>query len=471
MPQTSQVITLLQGDKTDDKTDFVDALPVNVSGVIKQMLNSSGYMLQQPGLTQYGTGSGIDRGAIWNSNQQTLFRVSGTDLISVSAGGAVTVLGTIQGSGQMAMPYSFNTQAIVGDGYYYLYDAVNGLRQITDANLGSPIDAVWVDGYYFFTDGEYIYHTDLGDESAIDPLKFATSEFSPDPTLGVSLTSDDKVMVSNRYTIEYFVNDASDNFAFTRIDSRAVVAGIVSTHAKFQINGVWYILGGATESDVSVFSVGVGVVYPLGARAVNKIIGQYNENELASAVLEGRTIDDYPYLIVNLPNDVLMLNIKLAESVGAQYAWSILKSDVAGNMPWRGINAIMDPRTSKWVCGDKFSGILGYLDMLVGTHYGALAECILHTPFISLEAASIDELEIITIPGYNVNDDATVFISMTYNGVFWGMEGTMQYGSPGAYNQRFIARALGDVADYFAIRFRWASTSRMAFATAKILYG
>ena len=59
--------------------------------------------------------------------------------------------------------------------------------RVTDSDLGDPIDGVWVDSYYFLTDGEYIYHTDITDETSIDPLKYATAEFMPDPSLGLGI--------------------------------------------------------------------------------------------------------------------------------------------------------------------------------------------------------------------------------------------------------------------------------------------
>lgn len=47
-------LALLQGDKVEGITDYLDALPVNVSGVVKEVMGVAGYMFQQPGLTQYG---------------------------------------------------------------------------------------------------------------------------------------------------------------------------------------------------------------------------------------------------------------------------------------------------------------------------------------------------------------------------------------------------------------------------------
>ena len=226
-------INLLKGDKMGAETDYRDYLPVNMSGVLKPLFGAQGYMLQQPGLTKFGQGLGIDRGGLWNERLAGHYRVSGQRLIEVDGSGASVDLGAIDGLDTVSLPYSFNTQGIVANNRFYLYDGAT-LTEVIDPDLGDPIDATWIDGYYFFTDGEFLYHTDIASESSIDPLKFATAEFSPDPTLAVAKTVDNKVMALGRYTIEYFVNQAAENFAFTRLGTRAIKAGVVGAARRYR---------------------------------------------------------------------------------------------------------------------------------------------------------------------------------------------------------------------------------------------
>lgn len=392
-------ITLIRGDKVSPNVDYRTAMPVNVSGVLREMLGAKGYMLQEPGLTAIGIGSGKDRGGIWNERRKQHFRVSGTNLISVAQNGATEVLGTIDGTDPVSMPYSFNSQAIIGGGKMYLFEA-GTVTEVTDPNLRRPLDAVWVDGYYFLTDGEYLYHTQLADESAIDPLDFATAEFSPDQTVGLGLTMDNKVIVFGRYTIEYFVNAAESEFAFTRLPTRAVKYGLVGTHAKCEIGGQFYFLGNPKESNVTVYALGVGSVEEIASREVAKLISEYSEEQLETVVMEARVIDDYTYLILHLPEETLLFNQNIAAGVGKDFAWSIIKSSTHLNRPYRGIHGVYDPRRSEWVYGDKWSSTIGFLDEETATHYGEPVECIIYTPFVYLEHQSIDELEIFMIPGF-----------------------------------------------------------------------
>lgn len=461
-------LNFIKGDEVSSETDYRDAIPVNMTAVAKELFGANGYMIQQPGLTQHAIVPGVDRGAVWNERQNTHFRVSGTKFISVNESGVVTEIGDVQGTDAVSLPYSFNTQAIIADGRYYLYDPNDGFRQITDSDVGVPIDAIWIDQYYFFTDGENLYHTEIASESEIDPTDFATSEFSPDPTLGLLKTADDKAAVFNRYTTEYFVNDATDAFSFSRVSSRTVKAGIVGTHCKCEIQGSIFIMGGAKEENVSVHILGVGSATKIATREVDKIIGEYSEDELSTSVIEARAEDGYHYLIIHLPNETLIYNHTIAKSFGAQNAWSTLRSGTNISDNYRAKFGVLDPRLNKWVYGDKNDSTLAILDETVCTHYGEIAEWELFTPFYYLETASINELSIEIVPGFTTTNDATVFLSITYDGMTYTREVTLQYGMRAEYRNRFIARRLGSISDWFALKMRGASRSRMAFSRGLI---
>lgn len=466
----AKIINLIKGDAVGNETDYRDALPVNMHAVARPMFGSAGYMIMHAGLTEYGTGVGIDRGGVWNERLGNHFRVSGSQFIVVNENGSNTRHGDIPAPSPVSLPYSFNTQAIIGGGNFYLYDPTNGFRQVTDPDVGTPIDGTWIDGYYFLTDGEFLYHTDLNDESSIDPLKYATSEFSPDPTLGVGKTQDNKAIAFNRYSTEYLANVATANFAFQRIAARAVKIGIVATHAKCELGNKWYIMGGRKEGGVGIHILGAGSSQQISTREVDKVIGEYSEADLVDSVLEARIQDGQSFVYVHLPNETLLFNETIAGTQGAANAWTILKGGT-DSKPWRGIHGIFEPRLGEWVYGDKETLRIGILDDKVATQYGEVAEWILYTPFIYLESASIDKLEIEIIPGHTLAADATVFVSMTYNGVTYGKEWTEMYGDPYDYGKRFIVRQLGYVSDWCGFKLRGVSTSRVAFCRGKIDYG
>lgn len=476
MPQQESFITFLKGDKSSVETDYRDLLSVNMSGIARKMFGVDGYMLETPGLTSFATGFGVDRGGNWNERFGEHYRLSGEVFCRISQTGVVTSIQSgVLGGDQCSLPYSFETQGIVVDGKFYLYDPTNGFRQVTDPNVRTPVDGVWIDGYYCLTDGEFLYHTEIiagtPIEDQINPLALATAEFSPDATVGVGRSVDNKWIAFNRYTTEFFENVGGETFAFARINGRSLNVGIVSKNAKAFLEDIWFFVGSRKYEALSVFGMGVGSADKIASREVEKILAKYADSQLAQSKMEVRQMDGYSYLIIHLPSEVLFFNYTLSKTVGIDQAWSILTTGVSGNQIWRGVNGIYDPRISSWIYGDKRGSNIGRLDNNSCEQYGEIQEWYLNTPFMSLETASIDELEVQTIPGFTATDDGTVFISATTNGVTYSMEQTIEYGQPSQYGQRFIARQLGYVSDWISFRLRGASRSRMVFSAAKIKYG
>lgn len=463
-------VTLIKGDRVDATTDYRDALPTNMYAIERQILGAEGYMLCYPGLTKLADGSGVDRGANYNDRFENLFRISGDKLVQLNTNGTITELGDVPGSSQAAMPYSFNTQAVIADGRMFLYSPSGGFVETTDSDLGDPLDGVWVDGYYFLTDGEFIYHTLITDESSIDPLQFATAEFMPDKSLGVGKTQDNKVIVFGRYTMEYFINAATENFAFQRVETRAQKIGIVATHAKCESGGKWYITGGRKDDAVSVHIVTLGKSQKVSTREIDKILSTYSEPELSDMRMECRTEDDVVFILVHLPNETLCFNETIAAKFGKGNAWTILKTDVEGDNTYRAINGVFDARSALWTYGDKLNGNIGKLDNTVFTHYGEMVEWLLFAPFMKYDGMSIDEIEIETLPGNTNFDDATVAFSLTLDGLTYGKEWFTMYGEKNDYNQRFYLRRLGAIQNWAGFKFRGATKSRMSFATMKVTY-
>lgn len=466
MPEVT--IPLIKGDKIRLETDYGDSLPINMYPVRKDILGAKGYMLGMPGLVKFGDTFGPDRAGIYNERFEEHYRLSGNRFGRVNADGTFTALGTVSGSEQASLPYSFNSQAIIADGKMFLYDSAAGFRQVTDPDLGNPIDSVWVDGLYFLTDGEFIYHTDITDESSVDPLKYATAEFMPDKSLAVAKTPDNKVLVFGRYSLEYFVNTASENFSFTRVETRAQKIGIVATHAKCEADGKWFITGGRKEEGIGVYGLTVGSVSKISTREVDKILAQYTEPELFDMRMEARLENDSYFIYVHLPNEVLCYSLDIAQEFGNAVAWFKLRS---GKIRYSAVNGVFDSNLGKWLYGDKVASTVAKLDPTLFSQYGEEQQMYLDSPFIKLNGMSIDELEIETIPGYNVAEDATVAISLTYDGVAYGKEWWNLYGNFGDRSTRFTIRRLGDVQDWVGFRFRTVTKSRLSFAGLKVTYG
>lgn len=471
MTQQGNVLPLpiLKGDRVAG-AEYRDALLVNMTGVSRQIRGVNGYVLTHPGVTQFSNGFGADRGAVFNERFETQFRVSGEKLIELASWGMVTELGDIEGTNQVSLAQSFNTQAIVADGRYYLYDPTNGFREVIDEDLGEPIDVTWIDQYYFFTDGEFIYHTDINDESSIDPLKFATSEFSPDKTLGVLKTEDNQVAVFNRYSTEWFVNRATEDFAFQRLQGQGVKAGILGTHCKCEMDGLFFVLGGRKEESPSFNIITPGSSRSFSTREIDKILAQYTESELEGVVMEARVQDRDMFIIAHLPNETLLFNKTIADKAGIEQAWTILTGSHHADETWPCINGVFDARAGKWIYGDKHLSRIGQIDNDTAKIYDHAVECTWFSPFIQIERASIDKIEVDTVPGF-VDQTTTIAVSRTENGVNYGQQEWVLYSDPYSYGQRFIVRRFGYVREFFGLRFRSVTSSRLAYSNIRLMYG
>jgi len=471
-------LPFIKGDKVGSETDYRDALPVNMYAVIKPIFGSDGYMVQNYGLRLFGDAGAQCRGAFYNERQLNQFRVHGNDFIEVDEDGVVNVLGAVTGYfpqtntiPPVTMDYSFNTQAVLADGRFYLYDTTNGYVEVTDPELGNPIDFCWIDGYYFFTDGEDLYHTLLSDETSIEPSDFGVAQFSPDPVVGVEKSQDNKVLAFSRYSIEYFVNDGSADFSFSRVQSRALKKGLVATHLKAELDNKWYMVGGGRRESLGVYALNVGQTEKVSTREIEKLLKAYKETDLVDSHMESYTIDKTRFIKIHLPNETLLFNETVAKSFGIDYAWSVLKSDILGTEPDRASYSIFDARIGEWVVGDLTDGKIGIMDDTVSTQYDDIIEWLLFSPFLIIEDDSIDKFEIKTIPGFTGTEDASVFVSITYQGISYSQQEIVEYGMIQEYDKRFIVRRLGYVRDYFSLRLRGASRSRMAFAMGKITHG
>ncbi len=466
-----QRIAFIRGDKHGDETDYRDSLPVNMVVVNKEILGAKGYYIQASGLTSHGTAIGSTRGATWNSRVNEHFRVQGAQLVTVDETGVVTQLGNVGGLkfNRCSMPYSFNTQAVITDGRMYLYSDADGLVRITDADLGRVIDGIWIGGFYVMTDGEFVYNTELTDETSINQNDFSTPEFSPDGVKGLLTTDDNYIIVFGRYSTQFYApNTDVETFPFSNVGGRSMSIGLVATHAKCRSGSVYYILGGRIEQNISIHALTIGQSQEIASREVIKLLGEYTEDELQDVLIEPRTDDGVEFIIVHLPRETLQFNVSIAKEIGYQDAWTILNSSTG---VWTAQYGIFDARIGQWLYGDKTTGDIGILDETVTTQYGELVDSELTTPIIHIESMSVNSIELENIPGLTLAKDATVALSLSYDGVVYSSEYWMEYGQPSDYTNRLLAYRLGYIRDWFTVKLRIKSRSRMSLAGAKIDYG
>jgi hypothetical protein len=245
-------IPILNGIFTDDgQAEIRTSYPVNLIPVPKQSGISNGYLRPADGLVKNGEGPGVNRGGI--ERDGVCYRVMGTNLCSIAADGAVTVLGDVGGTDDnlVTLDYSFDLLAIASGGKLFYWDGTS-VNQVTDPDLGLVLDVVWVDGYFMTTDGEFIIVTELLDPYAVNPLKYGSSEIDPDPVVAL-VKLRNEIYALNRHTIEVFDNVGGNLFPFQRIEGAQIQKGCIGTQACCVFIETIAFLGGGRNESPGIF--------------------------------------------------------------------------------------------------------------------------------------------------------------------------------------------------------------------------
>lgn len=452
-------LPLIKGTRVDADAEWRDVLPTNMVGFVQSIGSWSGYLRTADGLSRFATANGIDRGGIWSDRFRKHFRVSGDKFVEVDQFGDVIELSAtvIPGPNQAQLDNSFNSVAFVADGDYWRWDGSTLTNVTKPAGAEDFIDLCWIDGYYIFTDGENLWNTTLLDEAAFGPNQRSGSDFAPDEIVGVEKTTDNKLMVFNRYTTERFYNNAGPQFPFARIPNAAIPIGIVGTNAKASIgDGRFVVFGGGKEYSPSFYLL-TNSYQNISTKEIDSIIDDYSDYELTNIQIEYRDTRDQELVICHLPRNTLVYDITLSGALGSNiwYEWN------SGENTWRGVNGVYDPRNvddqaSSWIYGDKQDSTIGRLDETLCTQYGETVEWVCKTPLVRV-GTTVTVAELVTAPGHSTVTDDVVYVSTTKDGALFGPESLVYRGNQGDYQKRLIMRRLGDYPRWFGMRIRGKS--------------
>lgn len=448
MPQ----VQIDAGIYSDVNADYRTSYPLNYYPVAKNTGTNAGYLYPTPGISPVATptGAGESRGAQWNSRFNQHLRVTGNNLIRVAEDGSSEVIGTIPGAGRVAMAHSFNSQVIVTNTRAYRYDGTT-LSQITDEDLGVVFDATWVDGFFVFTDGDFIILSDLTDETSIDPLRYGSSEVFPDRITGVGIVQNE-IVAFNRYTTEVFSNTGSTGFPFRRIESAMLPIGLVGTHAKVTYKGGYAFVGGGLNENVSLW-VYNGTAQKIANRELEVIFGSYTEAQLAKTTLDSYSDGVNNFLLINLPGRQIVYDIDTAEQLGI---------DAFHERTPNALHPVF--AYGKWWVSNN-DGSLGVYDHSLGTEWGNKIERRFDTRLIwgDTQDFIVHRLELQGTYGRAPSGkNPGIAISYTDDGLIYSPEKWMNSGARGEYQARYVRRRLGKTRQSRSYRFRMFSDARIS---------
>ena len=453
-------ISILNGIYTDQDSNVRAAYPRNMIPVIGVNGVSEGHLRPAEGIVQAGTGPGISRGGKnWNDK---LYRVMGSRLVEIKSDGSVYDIGSVgaYSTNMASLDYSFDNLCVVAENNAYLYDGTT-LTQITDPDLGNVIDVVFIDGYFMFTDGEFLIVNDLANPLSVSPTKYGSSEIDPDPIVAL-LELRNEVYALNRYSIEVFDNIGGKGFPFQRIDGAHVTKGCVGTHACAVFEESIAFIGGGHDEPNSVWLASGGRTARLATREIDLILRERDDADLALAVVEARYEKDHAFLYIHLLDQTLVYDANASKKAG-EHIWHILAS---GN-PVYGRYLARDFIWcyNQWNVADPTSAKFGYLDDTIATHWGQSTSWSFSTKIMYNESrnALIHELELVSLTGRaDIRDDPHISTEYSKDGVVWSQAKTISAGKQGEYNKRLIWLQQGGLRDMRIQRFNGDSASMLS---------
>lgn len=453
-------IPILSGIFADGSPNFRTSYPKNMVPVPKATGISEGYLRPGEGIIELGTGPGVNRGGInWNG---TIYRVMGTKLVSIAADSTVTEIGDVGTGGRVTFDYGFTYLAIASGGRLYLYDGTT-LTQVTDPDLGTVLDVVWVDGYYMTTDGEFLVITDLDDPFSVNPLKYGSAEADPDPIEGL-LKLRNEIYALNRYTIEVFDNAGTTGFPFVRIPGAQIQKGCVGTNACCVFMDNIAFLGGGRNEAPGIYLGANGNAQKISTREIEEILQTYTEEELSVAFLEERINQAHMHLIVHLPRHTLVFDGAGTQALSVP-VWFTLSSTLVGDGIWNACTCIW--AYDRWNVCHPNTNQFGYLTDMVSTHWGETIGWEFGTLIVynQGQGAIFHDLELVSLTGSTAfGVDPTIWTQYSVDGVTWSAEKPIRAGKTGERNKRLMWLQQGHMRNMRMQRFRGTSDAHVAIA-------
>lgn len=457
-------IPILNGIYASPGVDLRTSYPKNLMPIANQNGVSAGYLRPAEGITTFGTGlatdRGVDRGGInWRG---TCYRVLGIHLISVDSDGVCTEIGGVGGTGTVTFDYGFDRLAVAANGRLFYYNGTS-FTVLSDVDAGTVIDFVWIDGYYLMTDGTSLVVTELNDPTAVNPLKYGSSEVDPDNIVAVKKVRGELHAV-NRHTIEVFDNVGGDLFPFSRIEGAQMPKGALGTHCVCNYLDRLAFLGGGRNEPLAIWSGANGQVEKLSTREIDVLLSEYASADLESALVEARSLKGQDLLYVHLPDKTLVYDNNASQLLGDR-VWFILSSGTNGYATYPARNFVLC--YDKWIVGNPVTtNTLGVMDETSSSQYGSLVDWEFGTSILYGEGrgAIVHELELVALTGrYGQNDAPVVWTSYSLDGITWSQERACYPGSIGNYNQRLVWFQQGIMRNFRIQKFRGTSDNYTSF--------
>lgn len=447
-------IPLLSGISANEAAEFNLSYPLNLEPVAIDNKIAKGQLRSAAGAVTFATGPGVDRGGVVWQGQH--YRVMGTKLVRIDAVGAVSELGDIPGDDLAVFDYSFDRLGIAADGKLYYYD-LDTLSQVTDSDLGTVLDMVWVDSYFMTTDGEFLVVTELSDPTQVEPLKYGSAEEDPDKVKGLAKVRNE-ILAIGRYTIEFFANLGTSGFPFQKADGATIPYGAISRTAKCNFAETLAFCGSAKGESLGVYVTGAGTATKISTRTIDDAIAALPDPE--NIVLEARASRDEQRLYVHTSAGTFVYLLQASRAFKTA-VWYEVRS---AGQTYRLRNAV--ELNGSFYVGDTDSAKIGRLVDDESEHFGQSVPWQFEAGLVYNDGIGgiLHTAELVGLPG---RSDDEIFFSISRDAQYWSNEVMMKI-LAGQRERRLQFRPNAQFGNILALRFRGRGTQGFAKLKAEI---
>lgn len=454
-------LPILSGIYTDEAGQFRTRYPRNLIPVPKSSGISEGYLRHTDGIIFLANITGKMRGAInWNG---VLYAALDGNLCKIEENGNIITIGVIEDDyNPVTFDYSFTHLAVCSNKKFFLYDGTT-FAQVTDTDLGDVLDFIWVDGYFMTTDGTSIVVTELNDPFSVNPLKYGSSEISPDPILAIKKVRNEPVAV-NRYTMEFFGNVGGDTFPFTRITGAQIYKGAIGTHAVCVVNDLLVFVGSGQNEQPAVYSGINGNFSKLSTSEIEQELATYTESDLSKTVVEYKIYNGHIHVLIHLTNKTLIYDISASAATNTPI-WYTADSGILETQQYRA--KFHTYCYNKWIVGDTLKNQIGYLDDITSTHFGDEIGWEFTTQIVYNDGmgAIFKSLELIATTGrIELGKSPKISTSYSIDGITWSQEKFIDVGTKGNYIKRLMWFLQGSMRKMRIQRFKGTSDAMISIA-------
>jgi len=246
-----------------------------------------------PGLKPFATGTGFSRGIGRLNN--ALYEVMGSTLNKISSSGAVTSMGTIEGSGRCDFAEDGTNLVITtGAGKPYTFDG-SVLVQGTDADLPNASTVTYINRRvaYDGSGGDVVF-ADLDAPLTVDSANVIIAESKPDDMKAV-FAYKQQVNAFGADSIQPLYNTGSGSPPYSFILNSTQEVGLGAIHSIDSNNSFAYFLG----SDLSIYQLAGLSLRAIGNPAIGQAIEGYSDTSDAFGVCF--TLDNTNFYMISFP--------------------------------------------------------------------------------------------------------------------------------------------------------------------------